>query len=479
MSCRSFLSVAVLAGAACAAPVERQAQSFGPDSQISAQVPTPTVGYPVVVYENGYTSAPYHGPYNGTATVTGAANGPETLAASIAPGPPNPTATYYNSAGVPLNPMPAPYTPAGGLGTNGTLPRYMVESDFDFESIALGLYQEWIELDLFHDGLARFSDAEFTAAGLGPEARSLIEFMANQESGHATLLTNMLGERAPKECIYNYPYTTVREWVDFMQRLTRFGESGVWGFINHLDSREVGQLLAQSIATEARQQQVFRQMSGLTPMDVWFENGWPQSWAWTMLAPYISYCPENQTRLVWQNFPTLHILNNANINRYSPNDTSQNGNETVGDRIADPSLSTIPDSESCEQLTGPPGYACDPAVAHNKSEPLSFPGKKILFEWDAPGQAVGPNNSYVTSTSAGSPKFVAWSNQLNLTYSALTLTGNNSGFTYQPEGYVYGGDGIINGTMAVLLTDLDLYVTPFNTSMLNPHVVALGMYQAG
>lgn len=36
-----------------------------------------------------------------------------------------------------------------------------------------------------------------------------------------------------------------------MQRLTRFGESGVWGFINHLDSREVGQLLAQSIATEA------------------------------------------------------------------------------------------------------------------------------------------------------------------------------------------------------------------------------------
>jgi hypothetical protein len=38
--------------------------------------------------------------------------------------------------------MPAPFTPAGGLGTNGSLPRYMVESDFDFESIALGLYQE-------------------------------------------------------------------------------------------------------------------------------------------------------------------------------------------------------------------------------------------------------------------------------------------------------------------------------------------------
>ena len=90
---------------------------------------------------------------------------------------------------------------------------------------------------------------------------SLIEFLADKETGHYNMIPNMLGE-------------TVREWLDFMQRLTRFGESGVWGFINHLDSREVGQVLAQSIATEARQQMIFRQMSGLTPMDVWFENGW-------------------------------------------------------------------------------------------------------------------------------------------------------------------------------------------------------------
>ncbi|KAL8637410.1 MAG: hypothetical protein Q9226_009126 [Calogaya cf. arnoldii] len=218
-------------------------------------------------------------------------------------------------------------------------------------------------------------------------------------------------------------------------------------------------------------------MSGLTPMNVWFENGWPQSWAWTMLAPYISYCPENTTRLAWQNFPTLHILNNANINRYSPNDTAQDGSETVGPRIADPSVSNIT-SGSCINLNVT-GYGCGPAIAHNKSEPLSVPGKKVLFQWEAPGSQVGPNNSYVTSTTAGAPKFVGWSQQLNLTYSPLTVTGNNSGYTYQPKGFVYGDDGIINGTMAIMLTDLDLYVTPFNVSLLNPHIVALGLYQAG
>ncbi|KAL8793862.1 MAG: hypothetical protein Q9195_003588 [Heterodermia aff. obscurata] len=462
--------------ASSAASGQTLATSFGPDSQVSAIVPTPGFQPPKV--SSQVTGTTSHGPYSGTPTTLGAANGPTTLAASVGTLPPNPTATYYNSAGVPLNPLPAPYTPAGGLGTNGTLPRYMVESDFDFESIALGLYQEWIELDLFHNGLATFTVDDFVAAGLTAEDRSLIEFMADQESGHATLLTNMLGEAAPVQCTYDYPFTTVREFVDFNQRLTRWGESGVWGFINHLDSREVGQLLAQSIATEARQQLIFRQMSGLQPMPVWFEAGIPQSWGWTFLAPYISSCPENITRLAWQNFPALHVLNNPNINRFSPNDTGLM--EVTGNRTSDPSISTptLPEDQSCEHLNIT-GVGCGPAITHNKSEPLSFPGKKVLFRWDDPGSAVGPNNSYITSTSAGTPAYVAWVSQLNLTYTDLTVTGANTGFTYQPDSFVYEADPAGNGTMFVALSDSNLFLTPFNLSMINPHVRALGLYQAG
>jgi len=420
-----------------------------------------------------------HGPFSGTPTTTGAAKAPATLGTAIAPLPPNPTHTYYNTNGSPQNPMPIPYTPAGGLGTNGTEPRYMVNSDFDYESIMLGLYQEWIELDLFNNGLAVFSDEDFLDAGLTAEDRAYIAFMAIQETGHATLLSNMLGETAAPQCTYNYPYRTVREFIDFNQKLTRWGESGVWGFINHLDSREAAQLLSQSIATEARQQLSFRQMLGLPPMPVWFEAGIPQSWSWTYLAPYISECPENTTRLAWQNFPALFIDNQANPNRFSPNDTKPN--EVTGRRIADPSDSTIPEDESCVNVnaTEHPGYSCAPGIARNRSEPLSFPGKLLNLTWENPGQAVGPNNSYITATSAGAPVFVAWVNQLNLTYTPLEITGNNTGYTYQPAGEVYQGDPMANDTMFIALTDSDPYLTPFNLSMINPHVVALGLYQAG
>ena len=138
---RSLFIAALVAGAIAAPASSPSVSKFGPDSQISASVQPSTTGYREEYLQSGYASATFHGPYSGTPTTTGAANGPTTLAASVGTLPPNPTATYYNSAGIPLNPMPAPYTPAGGLGTNGSLPRYMVESDFDFESIALGLYQ--------------------------------------------------------------------------------------------------------------------------------------------------------------------------------------------------------------------------------------------------------------------------------------------------------------------------------------------------
>lgn len=101
------------------------------------------------------------------------------------------------------------------------------------------------------------------------------------------------------------------------------------------------------------------------------------------------------------------------------------------------------------------------------------------MEWDDPGKAVGPNNSYITSTTAGQPAFVAWLSQLNLTYTPLNVTGPNSGTTFQPAANVLDADPALNGTAFIAVTDTDLYVTPYNLTLLNPHVRALGLYYSG
>ncbi|KEY71172.1 hypothetical protein S7711_02286 [Stachybotrys chartarum IBT 7711] len=423
------------------------------------------------------TNVTYHGPYTGPDPTTTGALSNTVLAPSIPALPPGPDAYDYPADGELHAPQPAPYTPSGGIGTNGSAPVYRVNSDFDYQSLALALYQEWIELDLFHWGLATFPEEEWEAYGINAEYRYLIQFMAEQEVGHATVLTNMLGPQAPKQCTYNYPVTNVPEFIDFNQKLTRWGESGVYGFLSHLNSGPAATLLLQSITTEARQQLIFRQMGGLFPMPEWHIPGIPQSWAWTLLAPYISSCPANQTRLVWQNFPALHVLNQPNAARINGTDVF---NETLGDIAGTLSTADVDEDDMCVNATDST-LDCHPAISNNRSIPLSYAGRQVFLSWDAPGQVVGPNNSYVTSTNVVEPRFAAWVSQLNVTYSPLegvNLT-SRTAYTFQPNVSTWEYDPAINSTMFLALTDVDLYVTPYNLTQINPHVGALSVYQAG
>lgn len=97
----------------------------------SAPLTTPSSPAPPVVSVPDSVS---HGPFEGVAATTGALNN-SVLASSISSLPPGPAATTYPSDGQLHDPMPAPYVPAGGRGTNGTEPIYNVRSDFDYESI--------------------------------------------------------------------------------------------------------------------------------------------------------------------------------------------------------------------------------------------------------------------------------------------------------------------------------------------------------
>ncbi|KAK4096855.1 hypothetical protein N658DRAFT_510850 [Parathielavia hyrcaniae] len=429
---------------------------------------------PYVIEHHNVTS---HGPYDGPPATTTGALSTKILAPSIEPAPPPPQIVEYPADGELHGDQPAPFTPSGGIGTNGSLPIYKVASDFDYQSLALALYQEWIELDLFHWGLATYPEEQFDAFGIDAETRFLIQHMADQEIGHATVISNMLGPQAPKQCTYNYPVSNVPEWVDFNQKLTRWGEAGVYGFLPKLNSGPAAQMLLQSITIEARQQMSFRQMGGQFPMPEWHTPGIPQSWAWTLLAPYISSCPYNQTRLIWQNFPALHILNQPNPARINGSDVF---NETTGGYANTLSTEDLNEDDFCVNATDPL-LDCPPAISNNRSISLSYPGRQVFLQWDAPGQLVGPNNSYVTTTNVQEPKYALWLSQLNVTYTPLLNVSleERTAYTFQPNISTWRNNPAVNGTMFMALTDVDLMVTPYNVSLVNPHVAALAVYQAG
>ncbi|KAN0062280.1 hypothetical protein ACQY0O_005461 [Thecaphora frezii] len=332
---------------------------------------------------------------------------------------------------------------SGGFVKN---PTYATFSAFDQASIELATHQEYIELDLFNYGLAHFSDEEWDKYGIDAENRHLLRHMAQQEIGHAAVLSNMLGKTAPKACTYNYSgaFTDVPSYIDFSQKLTKWGESGVLGFLPQLDSSAVAQILLQSITTESRQQMSFRQFEGLFPYPEWFETGIPQSWAWTLLQKWIASCPESNVPLPWEVYPELTIVNN-------------------------------PDAVAAGQKAGG-------ASISNNVTALSYEGREIELSWEAPGRVAGPY-SQKTVTHAGEPRYAAFVSQYNVTYSPLyEVDGDRrTAKAQQPGGQVLSvGPEIINSTMFIAVTDSNTLYTPANLTLINKHVVAgPAVYQSG
>ncbi|GAA5899242.1 hypothetical protein JCM8208_001594 [Rhodotorula glutinis] len=328
-----------------------------------------------------------------------------------------------------------PGQPAGGLLQYK--PTYQVESNFDFQSLNLALNQELIELDLFNFGLARFSVEDFEAEGYTADDRFLIEHMAAQEVSHAIAITNMLGvDRAAKQCQYVYPeFSSVKEFVAFNTQLTRWGEAGVYGFLGQLDSRPASQILLQSITTEARQMMIFRQLQGLPAMPEHFETGLPQTFAWTLLSPYLKSCPTNNPRIEFTRFPLINVTNQP--------------------------------------------YALDGIPGINSNYTLTEgAGRTVNFTWEPLNKTVSYDGLYKTDSVAGEPKYLAFIDQLNVTYAEITNLGNNSGSAVVPNATVYGNQPQVVNTAFIALTDTDLFVTPYNLSLINNHTVAVGLYQA-
>ncbi|KAK9370361.1 ferritin-like domain-containing protein [Lipomyces kononenkoae] len=407
------------------------------------------------------------GPANATNTTTSALNpfGTGFLLSNGSSG------YVYNATGNLTSPESGPFTPSGGIGNNGSEPNYHPLSDYDYQSLLLVLYQENMEANLFESGLRNFSTSDFQQVGLDANDRALIQFMAEQERGHIMLIQNILGPSAVNQCNYTYPYRTVLEFVDFCRNVTRWGESTVYGFLEHLDSRAAAQLLLQTVTTEARQEMIFRQFEGLFPMPVWFDTAITQSMGWTLLAPYITGCSRDSPKVAWQNFPALNITNN-------PNPTLPNA--TLPFNATSPSnfTSTQVSPSPFANATNATNSTIVPGITSNRTV-FTIPGQVVQLAGDYPGMSVGPNNSYTTNNStAGPPRYAAWISQLNTTYTVLENVQNISGgwtaTTRQPNETIWPNvtQQVVNGSMFIVATDANVSVSPFNISALNPHVVA-------
>lgn len=144
--------VALLASLSFVAAVpQRRATLTSPSSSSTGTASQPAASSSAPATRPGLSSVS-HGAYSGSATVTGALKASSVGTGIVVGGVP-PAETTYPSDGQLHDAQPAPYVPAGGLGTN-TTPIYNVQSDFDYESLVclftfIALFRKSLNFD-FH-----------------------------------------------------------------------------------------------------------------------------------------------------------------------------------------------------------------------------------------------------------------------------------------------------------------------------------------
>ena len=142
---------------------------------------------------------------------------------------------------------------------------------------------------------------------------------------------------------------------------------------------------------------IFRQYEGLFPVPVDFQTAITQSMMWTMLAPFISSCPAGNPVIEFQNFPGLNVVVRFHRSIFSFSSYPLHSLLTLYSTQNNPDPTPFINTSTPDNNT-------NPAITHNRSIPLSFPGRQVNLTWELPGQAVGPNSSFVTNTSAGAPQ---------------------------------------------------------------------------
>jgi hypothetical protein len=186
--------------------------------------------------------------------------------------------------------------------------------------------------------------------------------------------------------------------------------------------------------------------------------GLPQAYVWSLLSQYIVHCPESNPRINFNIFPLVNVTNQKNW-------AAQNLTSSVFFPCLWGSFLTISVS----------------VVSNNITSQFS-PGHPVNITWEATGMQRGPpeQGGYVTAVSptAGSPKFLAYIHQLNVTYTPLEnvdLASRTASTTFPDFKIFNQTHGFnVNGTVFIAITDDDVPLTPFNLSLINNHTLAVG-----
>ena len=187
--------------------------------------------------------------------------------------------------------------------------RQAAVTDADILQFALTL--EHLEAKFYADAVAKFTTADFTAAGFESEFYDNLREVATNEATHVTFLTSALtaaGAMPVSACTYSFPYTDAKSFVSLSKVLEGVGVSAYLGAAPSISMKEYLSAAGAILTVEARHNSYFSDQLGYSPFPQPFDTALSPNAIYTMASAFITSCPSTNAKLPFMAFPALTMV---------------------------------------------------------------------------------------------------------------------------------------------------------------------------
>lgn len=168
---------------------------------------------------------------------------------------------------------------------------------------------EHLEAEFYKEGLAKFTAADFAAAGFKDKMfYPDLQRVASDEATHVAALTAALQaakQPAAAACTYNFGITTPQSFVNLASVLEGVGVSAYLGAAASITSKEYLTVAGSILTVEARHNAWIRSEKGQYPFPQAFDTPLDFDEVYTLAAAFITSCPPNNPKLPVMAFPAL------------------------------------------------------------------------------------------------------------------------------------------------------------------------------
>lgn len=179
-------------------------------------------------------------------------------------------------------------------------------SDADILNYALTL--EHLEDKFYREGLSKFSQSDFAAAGYDATYYGNLKTVSFDETTHVAFLTKAItaaGYKPVAECVYKFPYTDVKSFLATASVLEGVGVSAYLGAAASIVSDDYLTAAGSILTVEARHSSYIRAGNKQVPFPQAFDAPLTFNQVYTLAAQFIVSCPESNPALPLMPFPVL------------------------------------------------------------------------------------------------------------------------------------------------------------------------------